>query len=96
MTDFSKVIEGTLIAIPVPWEHSPSGCVEWKLTSWTVPDDNGKRFPIWADVDGESGAWGSDYAIRGPQDSDWLFPDGERSSDAAFTRRGARAFGNTS
>jgi hypothetical protein len=83
--------EGTLIAIPVPWAHSPSGGVEWRLVDWTVPDDDGQRLPIWADVAGDTGAWGSDYALRGPQDGEWGFPDGERCSvealAAAFRRR---------
>ena len=83
--------EGTLIAIPISWAHSPSGCVEWRLVDWTVPDDDGQRLPVWADVAGDTGAWGDDYALRRPQDDDWCFPDGERCDDenlsAAFARR---------
>ena len=64
---------------------------EWRLIDWTVPDDDGQRLPIWADVAGDTGAWGSDYALRNPQDGDWRFPDGERCDDegltAAFERR---------
>ena len=78
-------VDGTLIALCVPWEGSPSGCVEWRLVDWTVTDDDGQSFPIWADVAGDTGAWGSDYALRGPQDSDWCFPDGERCDDANLT-----------
>ena len=85
-----NVAEGTLIAIPLPWEHCASGCVEWQLVDWTLPDGNGERLPILFDG-AETGAWDDDYAIRGPQDDMWRFPDGERRSDedllAAFRRR---------
>ena len=95
LTRFTPPVDGTLIALCIPWEGSPSGCVEWRLVDWTVTDDDGQSFPIWADVAGDTGAWGSDYALRGPQDSDWCFPDGERCDDAnlaaTFERRRAGA-----
>ena len=88
---FSGDTEGVLIAIPIPWEHSGSGCVEFRLVDWTVPDDDGERLPVGADVAGDTGAWGGDYALRGPQNGEWHFPDGERCTDealaAAFRRR---------
>ena len=49
---FSGDTEGVLIAIPIPWEHSGSGCVEFRLVDWTVPDDDGERLPVGADVEG--------------------------------------------
>jgi hypothetical protein len=86
----NEVTEGTLIAIPIPWEGCPSGCVEWRLVGWTIKDDDGQIFPI-CDDGGATGAWGDDYALRGPQDSNWYFPDGDRCDDedlaAAFERR---------
>ena len=85
------IADGTRIAIPIPCPGCASGCVELRLIDWTAPDDAGERLPIWADPDGYEGAWGDDYALRGPWDDAWRFPDGERCSDAdlavAFERR---------
>ena len=82
--------KGPLVAIPIPWAHCPSGCVEWRLVDWTVADDDGRRLPILDDGGGETGAWGSDYAIQGP-DGGWRFTDGETCDNenllAAFKRR---------
>ena len=94
-TTSSGIAEGTLVAIPIPWESSASGCVEWRLVDWTVEDDDGQRLPILDDGSGEAAeAWGSDYALLNPHDGDWCFPDGERCDDenlvAAFVRRRAK------
>jgi hypothetical protein len=86
---------GSLVAIPLSWS-SGSGCVEWRLAAWTVPNDVGQSLPILDDGwgDGEPEAWGDDYAIKDPKTGMWVFPDGERSDDeglvAAFARRQAR------
>jgi hypothetical protein len=90
----TDITEGTLVAIPVPWESSASGCVEWRLVNWTLADDMWPACPVLSDADGEEGAWSDDYALRGPQDDEWRFPDGERCDDeglrAAFARRQGR------
>jgi hypothetical protein len=91
------IIAGTLVAIPIPWPSSPSGCVEWRLVDWTLPDDKWPAWPVlddgWEDAEGPM-AWAGDYAVRDPRTDDWIFPDGERSDDeglvAAFGRRQAR------
>ena len=90
------MIKSIKVAIPVPWEGSPSGCVEWRLVDWTLEDDGGQRLPIlddgWGDV--EPQAWASDYAIEDPQTGGWRFPDGEQCGDedlaTAFERRRGR------
>lgn len=93
MTD---ILAGTLVAIPLPWPSSASGCVEWLLVDWTLADDEWPALPVlddgWGDEDPK--AWGSDYAIRAPGEDEWRFPDGELCSDedlrAAFVRRMGR------
>ena len=64
------ITNGTLIAIPVPWESSPSGCVEMRLVDWTVENDGGQRLPILV----EQGAWGYDYALRASKTAADAFP----------------------
>jgi hypothetical protein len=86
--------KGELVAIPIPWDTA-SGCVEWRLVDWTLEDDTGLRYPLLDDGSGEDPeAWGDDYAVLDRQTGDWIFPNGERSSDegllAAFQRRQAR------
>ena len=90
MTEFPA---GTRVAIPLPWEHSPSGCVEWVLVGWTAEDDDGLRLPIldsgWEDE--EPIAWASDFAIQDPRNGEWHFFDGERCDNEnlmpTFARR---------
>jgi hypothetical protein len=87
---------GAIVAIPLPWEHSASGCVEWRLVDWTTPDDAGQRLPILDDgyPEDEVGGpmpWAGDYAILDQKTGEWVFPDGERCDEAdlraAFARR---------
>lgn len=81
---------GPLVAINVPWPDTVSGLVEWRLVGWT---EAGARLPILTDHDGDAAAWGSDFAIQGP-DGRWTFPDGESCAGselaAAFARRKVR------
>jgi hypothetical protein len=89
---------GSLVAIPVPWKHSASGCVEWRLVDWTIEGDGHPRYPVLddghgsEDEDGRPIAWAGDYAIRDRRGT-WHFPDDERCDDEglleAFRRRGA-------
>lgn len=88
---------GAIVAIPLPWEHSASGCVEWRLVDWTVEGDGHPRYPVLddgygsEDEDGGPMAWAGDYAILDQEAGEWVFPDGERCDDAdlraAFARR---------
>jgi hypothetical protein len=84
MTEFPA---GTRIAIPLPWEHCPSGCVEFMFVGWTSEDDAGRRLPILDDGYEEPVAWGS----KDPRTGEWHFLDGERCNDAdllpTFQRR---------
>ena len=45
-TEFYDIAPGAIVAICLPWSHSSSGCVEWRLDSWTLPDDAGQCLPI--------------------------------------------------
>jgi hypothetical protein len=82
-----------LVALPIPWEHTATGCVEWRLVDWTLEDDNGQRLPVLIDGGGEIGAWAGDYAMQLPEGG-WRFDDGKLSDDenliAAFQRRRAK------
>ena len=86
-----EIARGAIIAVPIPWESSPSGCTTWQFVEWTLPDANGDCLPVLADADGDECAWGDDYAIDDPQTGDWVFPDGDRCRNedlaAAFARR---------
>ena len=60
-TKFYDIAAGAIVAICLPWPHSASGCVEWRLDSWTLPDDTGERWPILDDGhDEEPEAWASE------------------------------------
>lgn len=94
-TEFrTDIAKDTMIAVPIRWEGTASGCVEWQLVGWTTPEDSGQRLPVVFDG-GEKSVWASDYARRAPQDDSWAFPDGERSGNAGLVAAFMRRAGTT-